>query len=347
MAISKWPFLESISCKMASETEYAYLPMKITCIEDIEEVLRNSDIFSQYRELLKQVNICILDFEELETNRTYLEMFSDWASGKREEVNSENLMMQLKLLKEALLTGLSMSTKLLVQKEKLQKYFRNFKIVNDGQIGEEKEIPRSPNVEAFVSPPKNEDNKYCNMKVVISSVVVSACICIAIYTICKQFESLRTPTPETTEIGKALYQTAGVGAFLCMTPIIYNLANFNEGDRSMKYQKIQELQDYINDTLLNEITRKNQNLDAIYEAIDKQLHSREVILYLASSFYSESKDKALEEIYADESDLNVDICEKLAIKTAKITCKSYLKHEFNCSNEETEEILNEIQRSGE
>ena len=330
---------------MASETDHASVPMKIRCIEDIEEVLRNNPIFPRYRELLKQVNTCILNFEELETNRTYFEIFSDWASGKREKVRCENLMMQLKMMKEALLTGLSMSTKLLVQKEKLQKYFRNFKIVSDGQIGEEKEIPRSPNVEAFASPPENEDNKYCNMKVVISSVVVSAGICITIYTICKQFESLRTPTPETTEIGKALYQTAGVGAFLCMTPIIYNLANFNDGDRSMKYQKIQELQDYINDTLLNEITRKNQNLSETYEAIDKQLHSREVMMYLASSLYSESKDKALKEIQEDQSDLNVDICKKLSIRTAEITCKAYLKHDFNCSNEETEEILKEIQRS--
>ena len=270
---------------MTSEIEYASVPMKIIAsIEDIKEALRNNLIFSEYRELLKQVNICILNFKDLETNRTYLEIFFDSVSRKREKVVSENSVTQLEQLKEALLTGLILCTKLHVQRENLQDYFRNFKIVSDEQIGENKEIQNISNIAKVESPSGNED-KY------------------------------------------------------------FKLAKCIEGDRSMKYQQIQEFKDYINDTLLDEITVKNQNLSETSKAIDEQLHSREVMMYLASSLYSESKDKALKEIQEDQSDLNVDICEKFSIKIAEITCKSYLKHEFNCSNEETEEILNEIQRS--
>ena len=105
--------------------------LTITCFEDVERLLSENNIVQQYHEHLKQVNICILMFEQLETNRSCWEMLSDWANGERNKIDCENLMKNLEKLKEELLAGIGIYTKLFIQKEKFKKYLINF-----GSIGE-------------------------------------------------------------------------------------------------------------------------------------------------------------------------------------------------------------------
>ena len=306
--------------------------LSITSFEDIERVLSENNIIQQYREHLKQVNDCILTFEELETNRSYWEMLSDWANEERHKIIRGNLMKNLKELKEELLAGITMYTKLLAQKEKYKKCFQNTKMMNFENIVVEKGMSNNIVInDATNQIPLGNGFEVSRTKI---NVIVGGVI--------------------TTAVGLLLFQTtnnwgiAGVG-ILCMIGLvlIYKFAKYKGKERSLKYQDVEKSQDNLNGRLLDEIRVKNDQLKKMYQAIDKALHKRDVIVYLANSCYSESKEKALKEITDDEPDITAELCETLSKREAKIACKSYLKREFNCSNEEAEEILSEIQSSKE
>ena len=319
---------------MASRDESVSLQsdLSITSFEDVERILLENNIVQQYHGHLKQVNIRILMFEELETNRSYWEMFSDWANGGRDKITRRNLVKYLKELKEELLAGISIYTKLLAQKEELEKHFQNMKMMNFENIVVEKGMPNN-----FVI------NDATNQILLGNGFEVS-----------RTKINVIVRRVITMAVGLLLIQTtnnwgiAGIG-ILCMIGLvlIYKFAKYKGKERFLKYQDVEKSQDNLNGRLLDEIRVKNDHLKKMYQAIDKRLHKKDVILYLANSFYSESKDEALKEITDDEPDITAELCETLSKREAKISCKSYLKREFNCLNEEAEEILSEIQSSRE
>ena len=85
--------------------------------------MNDNDIIPSYQEHLGKVNMCIKMFEKLETNRTYGVMFNDWADGTRSKVINNELIPRLRELKEEILEGISCFTKLLVQKDHIEKAF--------------------------------------------------------------------------------------------------------------------------------------------------------------------------------------------------------------------------------
>ena len=171
----------------------------------------------------------------------------------------------------------------------------------------------------------------------------------------------------TPEISLEWKEMVGSG-ILCLGAslvLIYRFAKCIEEKRTLKYQDIQKfqavlnselllavknknedmekIQDTLNAELLLAVKNKNEDMEKIHEKINETLHKGKVIMYLAKSFYSKRKDKALKEIADSEPDLTAEMCEKLSRREAKIACKSYLEQEFNCSKEEVAEILDEIQ----
>ena len=85
-------------------------------------------------------------------------------------------------------------------------------------------------------------------------------------------------------------------------------------------------------------------MESMFQEMSKILKSRDMRLALAKSIYEESKQETFKEL-KNEGKSNSATCEIMSKRAAKMHCKYLLFHEFDCSEEEIEEILNEIQSS--
>ena len=97
-------------------TRYTAANVEIHRLEDFEAVLKKNQIIPEYKNLLLEVNKCIIKIESLE-DRTYFEMLSDWVSHIRIWINVEKLIKDLQELRSELLKGIAIYNKVLKRKE--------------------------------------------------------------------------------------------------------------------------------------------------------------------------------------------------------------------------------------
>ena len=334
-------------------TQVNYEPAKgknfiVKSVEEAERVLKDNNIIPIYHKHLKQVNICILMFEELETNRSYGEMFSDWADGSRNKINDQRLIEHLRKLKEEILTGIRYYTRLLVQKDKIKNTL-NYLSISNAEL--EVKLEKVPKVSGM-----NKIGKgalYVGAGAVTGAVggAVTGALVSAIGAIYTNYATLSVSIATFKLIASAAVgSTAVLGVGVCagagvvvgaVLMLIYAIAKNHGKKRGLKYQQIINLKESLEYNYLGSIRTNHEFLKEVYDTIDKQFKSEKIKMQVAKDVYSKAKQKSFKELKEEGEDDT--ICEKMSEKEAKKECIFFLIHHFESSREEAEKITAIVQ----
>lgn len=319
---------------MATQVKYELGERKdfaITSIEDIEKVLKGNNIISTYHEHLKQVNICILMFEELEAGRSCGEMFSDWADGRRSKVIDKDLVDRLRELKEEILTGISYYTRLLAQTDHLKEVLKYVPISRTKLYVKHEKVPEVSSMAKI-----GTVALYAGAGVVGGGILFGGTV--VIDTILAEYGTLLVSIKAFTLVSAStVMSAAGAGAATgAVIMIIYAIAKNQGKKRGLKYQQIIDLKDALEAKYLGNIRSNHELLEKIYDTIDKKFKSDEFKNLVAEHVYSNEKQKSFKEL--KEEGIDDTMCEKISERDAKKECKSFLTHHFGNSEKEAEKI---------
>ena len=313
----------------------------IEYFKETEKQLKNNNIVPIYKEHLKQLDICVEIFSNLEENRSFCNLICDWADGERNKINVLRMLRHLCKLKRELINGIQKYENLLELTEDMKNIVSYIDNSNSKRI-----IHKRKKVDEISFKNHLGRGAMCAGGGALVGGIVGAGIgysglSTGLLVKCGLLKASAT-TLQVTAV------TAGIGAIaLGATALviysIYSIAKSYGKERGLKYHQVRAFSEALNVDYLSSIRADHETMGSMFQGMVDVFVSKDMKLALARSIYEESKQASFQELER-EGEIDSAMYKMMSEKCAKKRCKYLFTVEFGnyCSEKEIEEILNEF-----
>ena len=249
--------------------------LEITSFENIGRELEENKIIPTYETYLGKVNTCINMLDDLEDHR-WLFLFCDWVHGERSKINVPRLRMHLQKLRTELETGIRHYKRLLKMYKEMMEYERSV-IFSRYKLSDK--ITKIPEISLM-----NHVGKGAICAGIGAVAGAGTCVGILAYTgMLKVSISSLAIAGASTGVGALAVGAAGGVMYL-----VYAVASSYMTKRGVKYNQVNALYETLDAKYLSCIKTNHEDLQTIYNVMDKRIKELKATLDLAKTKYLES-----------------------------------------------------------
>ena len=313
-----------------------------------ESAASEGDIKSAYADLLNDIRHTLNLLEDLEMERTWGELVTDWAAGDRNKLNIPRVRKQLNILKEEVGKGSKLFTTIFLKLrgfECFEKYyFHKTEMISTTFVGNTYSNETAKN---FKESLKSLFERFSEVTKQLGETGIFK----------PQREGMISSIFKDSSMGAAfLVLTPGVDITVLLSYVAYRYAKSKGINRGVKYQELQFLSDSLNNPQLLSIFQTchsslQETIDGIDEMVEtfrshfsteteiNKPNSSEKAHIQAMKFYQQEKGASLLSLEVDEPDLSPAMRTKMAIRISKAACKVLLIEKLDYSESDAKELI--------